>query len=169
MHKHDIIAIDNKYEVVLVARNEDKAKNVLNKIKADTGHQNVSYRIVDLSNKEEIFQFASEWDKPLHILVNNAAITPRLRQENKEGIELQFATNVLGYFWMIQAFKERLFQSAPSRIVNVASYWAGGLDLDDELLEQGVNLLQDEVRRAAVGDLDSDDLEKTGGHRERGH
>lgn len=125
------IAIDNKYEVVLVARNEDKAKNVLNKIKADTGNQNVSYRIVDLSNKEEIFQFASEWDKPLHILVNNAAITPRLRQENKEGIELQFATNVLGYFWMIQAFKERLFQSAPSRIVNVASYWAGGLKLGD--------------------------------------
>jgi NAD(P)-dependent dehydrogenase (short-subunit alcohol dehydrogenase family) len=51
--------------------------------------------------------------------------------ENKNGIELQFATNVLGYFWMIKAFTEKLIQSAPSRIINVASYWAGGLDIDD--------------------------------------
>jgi NAD(P)-dependent dehydrogenase (short-subunit alcohol dehydrogenase family) len=35
------------------------------------------------------------------VLINNAAVTPRTREETNEGIELQWATNVLGYFWMI--------------------------------------------------------------------
>jgi retinol dehydrogenase-13 len=64
-------------------------------------------------------------------LINNAAASPRQRQETPEGIELQFATNVLGYFWMTQLFSEHLKQSAPARVINVASYWAGDLDLAD--------------------------------------
>jgi len=44
---------------------------------------------------------------------------------------MQFATNVLGYFWMTEAFQAILRHSAPARIVDVASYWAGGLDLRD--------------------------------------
>ena len=39
---------------------------------------------------------------------------PRQRQETPEGIELQFATNVLGYFWMIQLLGGRLKASAPA-------------------------------------------------------
>jgi len=41
---------------------------------------------------------AAEWEGPLHVLVNNAGTTPRQRMETLEGIEMQFATNVLGYF-----------------------------------------------------------------------
>jgi retinol dehydrogenase-13 len=64
-------------------------------------------------------------------LINNAAITPQTRQSTPEGIELQFATNVLGDFWMTQRFTDILAGSSPSRVINVASYWAGGLDLSD--------------------------------------
>jgi retinol dehydrogenase-13 len=64
-------------------------------------------------------------------LINNAACTPRSRQETPEGIEMQFATNVLGYYWLTDEFMEILKASAPARVVNVASYWAGGLDLND--------------------------------------
>jgi retinol dehydrogenase-13 len=71
------------------------------------------------------------WVGPLHILINNAACAPRIRQETPEGIELQFATNVLGYYWLIDEFTEILKASAPARVINVASYWAGGLDLND--------------------------------------
>ena len=55
----------------------------------------------------------------------------KARQETPEGIELQFATNVLGYFWLTEAFSEILKKSTPARVVNVASYWAGELDLTD--------------------------------------
>ena len=42
-----------------------------------------------------------------------------------------FSTNVLGYFRMTQAFLGVLKASAPARVVDVASYWAGGLDIQD--------------------------------------
>jgi NAD(P)-dependent dehydrogenase (short-subunit alcohol dehydrogenase family) len=119
------------YEVVLAVRNEARAQKTVEQIVQHTGNPHVRYELVDLSRQSSIIGLAERWHEPLHVLVNNAATTPRSRQETPEGIELQFATNVLGYFWMIQAFKEHLKRSAPARIVNVASYWAGDLRMDD--------------------------------------
>jgi NAD(P)-dependent dehydrogenase (short-subunit alcohol dehydrogenase family) len=87
--------------------------------------------VVDVLRRASVEALAARWRDPLHVLVNNAAVTPRRRLETPEGIELQFATNVLGYFWMIQALAEHLRRAAPARVVNVASYWAGDLDLAD--------------------------------------
>jgi NAD(P)-dependent dehydrogenase (short-subunit alcohol dehydrogenase family) len=125
------IAHDPDFYVHIVARNKFKAKSASEEIIRSTNNQNVDFHLVDLSNRDSIFKLADTWPYPLHLLVNNAATTPRARLESSDGIELQFATNVLGYFWMIQAFTEKLKHSAPSRIVNVASYWAGGLEIDD--------------------------------------
>lgn len=122
---------EQNYEVVLAVRDEKKAKQAVDDIMRATGNNAVRYELVDVSRHESVQALANRWDGPLHVLVNNAAVTPRSRQETPEGIELQFATNVLGYFWMIQAFTKVLKQSAPARVVNVASYWAGDLDLSD--------------------------------------
>jgi NAD(P)-dependent dehydrogenase (short-subunit alcohol dehydrogenase family) len=120
-----------EFQVVLVARDQGKAHRAVNEISAVTGNPQVRYELADLSRQSEIQKLAARWQGPLHVLVNNAAVTPRSRQETLEGIELQFATNVLSYFWMTSAFREILQKSAPARIVDVASYWAGGLDLED--------------------------------------
>jgi NAD(P)-dependent dehydrogenase (short-subunit alcohol dehydrogenase family) len=125
------IATDKIYHVVLVVRDEKKAVETADKIRWKTGNENVEYAIVDLSDHKQIYGFAGSWKKSAHILINNAAATPRRREENKYGIELQFATNVLGYFSMMEAFTPHLSGSQPTRIINVASYWAGGLDLSD--------------------------------------
>ena len=68
--------------------------------------------------------------------MNVASVTPRRREVTIDGIEMQFATNVLGYFWMMQEFSDILASSAPSRIVNVASYWAGDFDINDLQFEK---------------------------------
>jgi NAD(P)-dependent dehydrogenase (short-subunit alcohol dehydrogenase family) len=125
------LAAEQGYEVVLACRNETKARQAVRDIIQNTGNSRVRYELVDVSRKVSIQAVAERWQGPLHVLVNNAGATPRARQETPEGIELQFATNVLGYFWMTEAFSEQLKQSAPARVVNVASYWAGDLDLDD--------------------------------------
>lgn len=125
------IAARPEYEVVLLARDREKAERAVNEIKRETGNERVSYLLADLSRKAEIEALAEAWEGPLHVLVNNAGATPRLREETPEGIERQFATNVLGYFWLTQALTPVLKESAPARVVNVASYYAGGLDLDD--------------------------------------
>jgi NAD(P)-dependent dehydrogenase (short-subunit alcohol dehydrogenase family) len=128
------------YSVVLACRNAEKAERAAEEIRAATGNARVCPEVVDVSRKGSVEAFASRWRGPLHVLVNNAAVTPRRREETPEGIERQFATNVLGYVWMIQAFAEVLKASAPSRVVNVASYWAGDLNLDDlEFLRRPYN------------------------------
>ena len=118
-------------KVVLVCRDQKKAVIAVNEIKNLTGNSEVSYELADLSRYDQIRDLAKRWVGPLHVLINNAACTPRSRQETPKGIEMQFATNVLGYYWLIDEFTEILKASAPSRVVNVASYWAGGLDLND--------------------------------------
>ncbi len=119
------------YRLVLISRSPEKCSQAVEKIKNITGNDDVRYEIADLSKQTSIQALAASWTGPLHILVNNAAISPPTRLETTEGIELQFATNVLGYFWMTKFFSPLLIDSSPARIVNVASYWAGGLDLKD--------------------------------------
>ena len=119
------------FSVTLVARDENKAGRTVSEIIQTTGNKQVAYLLADLSRKQEIQKIAQSWNKPLYVLINNAATTPRRREETPEGIEMQFATNVLGYFWMIQSFLPFLSLGKPARIVNVASYWAGDLRMED--------------------------------------
>jgi NAD(P)-dependent dehydrogenase (short-subunit alcohol dehydrogenase family) len=118
-------------EVVLACRNEGKGRALAGEIQRATGNPAVRCEPVDVSRRASVEALAARWQGPLHVLVNNAAIAPRRREQTPEGIEVQFATNVLGYFWMIQAFSDCLKRSSPARVVNVASYWAGELDLTD--------------------------------------
>ncbi len=125
------LAATPDYEVVLLARDEDRAKKALDTIRRDSGNDAVRFVLADLSRRHSIQALADSWDGPLHVLVNDAGVAPRRRETTPEGIELTFATNVLAYLWTTEAFSPHLERSAPARIVNVASYWAGELDLDD--------------------------------------
>ncbi|MFN2104187.1 MAG: SDR family NAD(P)-dependent oxidoreductase [Candidatus Promineifilaceae bacterium] len=125
------IAAMDGHTAVLAARDEAKARQAVSEISKATGNEDVYYELVDVSRRASIDALAGRWPGRLDVLINNAGVTPRRREETPEGIEMLFATNVLGYFWMTQAFAEILRQSAPARVVNVASYWAGDLELDD--------------------------------------
>ncbi|MFO7615584.1 MAG: SDR family NAD(P)-dependent oxidoreductase [Bacteroidales bacterium] len=121
----------NLYRVIMVTRDPGKAEKAREDIIRATGIEDLFVEITDVSRKHEIFALADRGYSLVHVLVNVAAHSPRPRQETPEGIERQWATNVLGYYWMMEAFRPHLQAGTPSRIVNVASYWAGGLDLDD--------------------------------------
>lgn len=125
------IALRQEYRIVLLCRDPHRAVKAVGEIAEHSGNEQVSHEIVDLSSKDSINALAKRLQNPVHVLVNNAAATSRRRQETSAGIELQFATNVLGYFWLTRAFSDQLRAGSPSRIVNVASYWAGDLDLGD--------------------------------------
>jgi retinol dehydrogenase-13 len=118
-------------QVVLVGRSPERIRRTAEGLKLDVASALVRTEIVDVSRRREVFALADRWQGPLHVLINNAAIAPRRRTETPEGIEMEFATNVLGYVWMMRAFEKILRASGPARIVNVASYWAGDLDLHD--------------------------------------
>jgi NAD(P)-dependent dehydrogenase (short-subunit alcohol dehydrogenase family) len=119
------------FDTVIVGRDENKLQIAVKEISDQTGNPHVRSEVVDLSRKQSIIDFASRWKGPLHLLINNAASTSRRRAETPEHIEKQFATNVLGYFWMTEHFMKFMVDQDDPRIINVASYWAGGLDLND--------------------------------------
>jgi len=125
------IALQKGYSVILLCRDDHRAGQAASEIKELSGNERVSHEIVDVSSKDSIQGLAQRLKDPVHVLVNNAATTPPRRQETPAGIELQFATNVMGYFWLTRALSDQLQAGSPSRVVNVASYWAGDLDLDD--------------------------------------
>jgi retinol dehydrogenase 12 len=119
------------FEVVMVCRNLERGRDAADRVAMAESSAIVRTEIVDVSRRAEIDAFADRWRGPLTVLINNAAIAPRQQSQTPEGIELQFATNVLSYVWMMRAFEKALRASAPARVVNVASYWAGDLDLTD--------------------------------------
>jgi len=119
------------FKTILVGRDEAKLRMVCKEIGEITGSSNLQMEVVDLSRKQQILDITAHWNEPLNLLINNAASSPRHRTETMEGIEFQFAANVLGYFWMTEYFMPFMKNTEDARIVNVASYWAGGLDLSD--------------------------------------
>lgn len=119
------------FYTVLVGRDEQKLQQSVADIIRQTGNGEIHFKAVDISRKKSIFDFSYGWKGKLDILINNACTAPRKRTETREGIEIQWATNVLGYHWMIHFFKDFMTGIEDPRIVNVASYWAGGLDLSD--------------------------------------
>ena len=119
------------YRVILVGRDESRLAKARATIIQQTSNPKIFIEVADLGLQKEIIEFSRRWQGPLHLLVNNAATGPRRRTETTEGIEVQWATNVLGYFWMIKYFQPFMESRDDARIVNVASYWAGGMDLND--------------------------------------
>jgi NAD(P)-dependent dehydrogenase (short-subunit alcohol dehydrogenase family) len=122
---------ENGFDLTLVGRDKSRLEKTRSLLIELTLNQNISCETIDLSSKLEIVEFSKRWKGPLHLLVNNAATTPRRRIETAEGIEMQWAANVLGYFWMIRYFQTFMKGNIQARIINVASYWAGGMDLND--------------------------------------
>jgi len=70
---------------------------------------------------------------PLHLLVNNAGVAPSRGKFSKSGFELGFGVNHMGHFLLTALLLDRIRESAPARIVTVASEahrGARGLDWD---------------------------------------
>ncbi len=118
-------------EVILVGRDEPKLKHTVQEVRKIFPDAALGFAAVDLSHEQEIRAFAEAWKGGFQVLVNNAASCPRARTETLEGIEMQWATNVLGYYWMIRYLHSHMMEQKDARIVNVASYWAGGLNFND--------------------------------------
>jgi NAD(P)-dependent dehydrogenase (short-subunit alcohol dehydrogenase family) len=125
------LAADPSFEVVLLGRDERRTRHAADAISRASGNDRVRHEYVDVSLDASIHRFAHRFDAPVDVLINNAAVAPSRRQMTPEGREMVFATNVLGYLRLTLALESHLHKAAPARVVNVASYWAGDLDLTD--------------------------------------
>lgn len=123
-------------ELFLTYRDKVRADETVAEVRNRTGNQNVHLLHVDLGSQKQIRAAAADFlaaGKPLHVLVNNAGLGNTQRLLTEDRIEMVFAVNHLAYFLLTMLLLERIKQSAPARIVNVASeaHRFGTMDFDD--------------------------------------
>jgi NAD(P)-dependent dehydrogenase (short-subunit alcohol dehydrogenase family) len=127
---------DEGAKLILVGRTPERCEETLSELRSRTGRDDAVMLRADLSSLKEVRRLADEvlaCTDRLHVLVNNAGATLLQRQLSADGLEATFATNHLAYFLLTGLLLPRLRESAPARIVNVASdaHRFGRLELDD--------------------------------------
>jgi dehydrogenase/reductase SDR family member 12 len=78
----------------------------------------------DLSELADVRRFSESFlarHGRLDVLVNNAGVLPPSRQQTSEGVELTFATNVLGPFLLTSLLLPALAATESPRVITVAS------------------------------------------------
>jgi retinol dehydrogenase-12 len=120
----------------IVGRNPAKCAETVERIRAQTGNQDVEALIADLSSQRQIRELAGQVRERctrLDVLINNAGGMWLTREITVDSIEMTFAVNHLAYFLLTHLLLDSLQSSAPARIINVASdaHRKATLDFDD--------------------------------------
>jgi NAD(P)-dependent dehydrogenase (short-subunit alcohol dehydrogenase family) len=121
----------------IVARDSARGEATRAEIAREANGAEVRVLHADLGSQADVRRAAAEFlatGESLHILLNNAGVMQLARSETADGIETTFAVNHLAYFLLTNLLLERIRESAPARIVNVASdahRMGGALDFDD--------------------------------------
>lgn len=122
------------HEIILVGRNPQKTKNVVEKFRAQTGNNSIHGLLADFSDLQQIRglaeQIKTQFPK-LDVLVNNAGTYFGKRERTKYGAEKTFVVNHLAPFLLTDLLLDHLQEHA--RIINVSSnsHYRGQLDLND--------------------------------------
>jgi NAD(P)-dependent dehydrogenase (short-subunit alcohol dehydrogenase family) len=120
--------------LILACRDAAKAKGVLDGLVQDSGNQNLSVMTLDVASLSSVRSFAAKFLKTrptLDILVNNAGGWSMERASSPDGLELTWATNVVGPELLTRLLLPALKAADKGRVVNLSSTVAGGLDMDD--------------------------------------
>jgi NAD(P)-dependent dehydrogenase (short-subunit alcohol dehydrogenase family) len=109
--------------LVLVCRNRERGDELVREI-ARAGNPDVELMVADLQSQAQIRKLAADFlatRKPLHVLLNNAGLFNLKRALTSDGLEEVFAVNHLAYFMLTILLLDRIKESAPARIINIAS------------------------------------------------
>jgi NAD(P)-dependent dehydrogenase (short-subunit alcohol dehydrogenase family) len=126
--------------VLLHGRDDARLDVAAAAIREDTGSDRLREYRADLSSLDEVRRLAEDVrakEERLDALVNNAGvITGPERELSRDGYELTFAVNYLSHFRLTLDLLPLLRDSAPARIVNVASVGQAPIDFSDVMLER---------------------------------
>ncbi|HET9931208.1 MAG TPA: SDR family NAD(P)-dependent oxidoreductase, partial [Polyangiaceae bacterium] len=121
--------------LVLVGRNREKGERLVGELKGSSKNSNIDLLIGDLSSLADVRAvaeaFRRKYDR-LHVLVNNAGALFRDYVLSKDGIEMTFALNHMGYFLLTRELLELLKSTPGARIVCTSSHAhrGGRIDVD---------------------------------------
>ena len=121
------------YDLILIGRNKQKGKKVINQILKNSKECKIDFFQADLILMKEVAKVADEvrakYDK-IDILINNVGAYFAFRGMTEEGFERTFALNHLGYFLMTKKLLDLVQASGYARIINVSSSAHYGIDFE---------------------------------------
>lgn len=124
-------------EIVLLCRNEDKAKIATEDIVSKTGNKRVSFIECDLADIQSIARCAQKLTNKLRkidvLQLNSGVMAIADRETTVDGFEKQLGINHLGHFKLTQLLFPLLKKTQGARVVTVSStaHLLGKLDKDD--------------------------------------
>lgn len=118
---------EKDWSVTLFCRREKAAEQACEEIRQQTGNPHVDYILVDLSDMKSVREAAEQYIQKedfLDVLINNAAdfdLSVKNPILTKDGLEKQFATNVVAPFLLSILLKGLLEKAESGRIINISS------------------------------------------------
>lgn len=126
--------------VLLHGRDPERAAEAAREIGEETRSDSPEYYLADLASLTQVRELAEQilsGEDRLNLLINNAGVILPERRETGNGVEMTFAVNYLSHFLLTRLLLPLLRESAPARVVNVASVGQRPIDFDDVMLERG--------------------------------
>jgi dehydrogenase/reductase SDR family member 12 len=127
--------------VLVLGRSERKANDTRDRIRRETGSDDVDIYVVDMSDIGAVRKVAAEIrsaEPRLDVLVHNAGALLNDRQTSVDGYEMTFATMVLGPFVLTPELLPLLAQGDDARVITVTSggMYTQPLHVDDLQITQ---------------------------------
>jgi NAD(P)-dependent dehydrogenase (short-subunit alcohol dehydrogenase family) len=111
--------------IIILSRNEQKAKQAIEKIIKETGNANVQYVIADLLSLKSVRQAAAQIinsTEKIDVLINNAGATFSKFELSEDGLEKTMATNHFSHFLLTGLLLNSKKLAQDARIINVSSH-----------------------------------------------
>jgi NAD(P)-dependent dehydrogenase (short-subunit alcohol dehydrogenase family) len=131
--------------VLLHGRNMERLQTTLEEVGRESGSERLGSYQADFTSLRDVRELARRIlsdEESLDVLVNNAGIISRERADSEDGYELTFAVNYLSHFLLTSLLVGRLLDSAPARIVNVASAGQSPMNFEDPMLERDYDAMK---------------------------
>ncbi|KAM6897686.1 retinol dehydrogenase 13-like [Xenentodon cancila] len=122
--------------IIMGCRDMEKCEAAAKEIRGKTLNPHVYACHLDLASMKSIRGFAERIkreEKRVDILINNAGVMRCPSWKTEDGFDMQFGVNHLGHFLLTNLLLEKLKESAPSRVINLASlaHIIGKIDFED--------------------------------------
>ena len=127
--------------VIMTARDRAKGEAAVAAIWQSAPEADLELRLVDLASLNSVRDFTdgfrADHDR-LDVLIGNAGVMACPQATTSDGFELQFGTNHLGHFVLVNRLAPTLIAGAPSRLVMLSSrgHQLSDVDLDDPGFER---------------------------------
>jgi NAD(P)-dependent dehydrogenase (short-subunit alcohol dehydrogenase family) len=129
------------FTVIVHGRSAAKVERVKASLSKQVPGAKIESAVGDFAKLSEVRALAAEVKSRfpvLNVLINNAGIYAKTREETADGFELTFQVNYLAPFLLTRELLPLLEKSAPARIVNVSSmvHMSGHIDFEDLQLKR---------------------------------